>query len=143
MHAFRMATIDDDLHLQCLHWICHGGCPIFIARVILKSYRGRSNGVLRRVKRPIECGPSAIACVLSLLCWCTGVPSGTSNTYRSLLLAVSSSTINTPSGYMILKLSPFAITASFVRTLPNSLNCDQDQIQDSAVVGTYRSFPNS
>ena len=43
MNAFRTATIDDDLHLQCLHWICHGGCPIFIARVISKSYRGRSN----------------------------------------------------------------------------------------------------
>jgi hypothetical protein len=101
MHAFRITTIDDYLHLQCLHWICHGGCPIFMARVISKSYRGRSNGVLRRVKVPIECGPSAIPCVLSPL---VGVPSGTSKTYRSLLLAVSSSTINKPSGYIMLKL---------------------------------------
>jgi hypothetical protein len=80
-----------------------------------KSYRGRSNGVLRRVKRPIECGPSAIACVLGPL---VGVPSGTSNTYRSLLLAVSSSTINEPSGYMILKLLLSRSPASFVRTFP-------------------------
>ena len=100
---------------------------------------GRSDGVSRRVKRPIEFGPSAIACVLSPL---VGVPSGTSKTYRSLLLAVSSSTINKPSEYMILKLSPFGITSSFVRMLPDSLNRhrDQGQIQDSRVFGTNCHF---
>jgi hypothetical protein len=74
----------------------------------------RSNGVLRRVKRPIECGPSGIGCVLSPL---LSVASGTSKIYRSLLLAVSSSTLNEPSEYMILKIPPFAITASLLNTL--------------------------
>jgi hypothetical protein len=67
------------------------------------SARSRSNGVLRRVKRPIGCGPSGMGRVLSPL---VAVPSGTSKTYRSLLLAVSRSTISRPSEYMILEL-PF------------------------------------
>ena len=45
-----------------------------------------------------------------------GVPSGTSKTYRSLLLAVSSSKINNPSEYIILKLPLFvAITVSLLK----------------------------
>jgi len=60
-----------------------------------KSYRGRSDGVLRRFKRANR----ELAAFLSPL---VGVPSGTPKTYRSLLLAVSSSTINKPSEYMIL-----------------------------------------
>jgi hypothetical protein len=59
-------------------------------------------------------GPSGISCVLSPL---LSVASGTSKIYRSLLLAVSSSTIREPSGYMILKIPPFAITASLLNTL--------------------------
>jgi hypothetical protein len=43
---------------------------------------------------------------------------------------------------MILKLSPFGITSSFVRMLPDSLNRhrDQDQIQDSTEFGTNCHF---
>jgi hypothetical protein len=46
---------------------------------------------------------------------------------------------------MILKPFSFAITASFVRTFPNSFNRqrDQDQIQDSAMVGTNCRLQNS
>ena len=46
---------------------------------------------------------------------------------------------------MILNISPFAITSSFVKRLPNSLNCqrDQDQIQDSAVFGTNYRLQNA
>jgi len=74
-----------------------------------------------------------------------GVPSGTSKTYRSLLLAVSSSTINNPSEYIILKSPLFCDHRVFVNTLQNSLNCqrDQDQIQDSAMVGTNCRLQNS
>ena len=74
-----------------------------------------------------------------------GVPSGTSKTYRSLLLAVSSSTINNPSEYMTLKSPLFCDHRVFVKTLQNSLNCqrDQDQIQDSAMVGTNCRLQNS
>src|SRR6266404_60223 len=39
------------------------------------SARGRGDGVLRRVKRPIECGPSGIGCVLNPF---VSVPSGVS-----------------------------------------------------------------
>jgi hypothetical protein len=99
------------------------------------SARGRSNGVLRRVKRPIGCGPSGMGRVLSPL---VAVPSGTSKTYRSLLLAVSRSTINIPSECMILKIRLFCDHRVFAKALPHSLTRqrDQDQIQDSAVVGT-------
>jgi hypothetical protein len=86
--------------------------------------------------------PSGMGCVPSPL---VGVPSGTSKTYRSLLLAVSSSTINKPSEYMILNFPPFCDHRVFVKTLQNSLNCqrDQDQIQDSAMVGTNCRLQNS
>src|ERR1700693_2617095 len=71
-------------------------------------------GVLKRVKRPIECGPSGIGRVLSPL---VRVPSGTSKTYRSLLLAVSRSTINTPSEYIYYNIlflrSPQALLGHF------------------------------
>ena len=73
-----------------------------------ESARGRSNGVSKRVKRPIECGPSGIGRVLSPL---VRAPSGTSKTSRSLLLAVPRSTINKPSEYMKLNNSAFAITS--------------------------------
>jgi hypothetical protein len=61
------------------------------------------------------------------------------------LLRRARSTTNKLSEYIILKIYPFAITASFVRRLPNSLNCqrDQDQMQDSAVVGTSCHLQNS
>jgi hypothetical protein len=67
--------------------------------------------------------------------------SGSSKTYRSLLLAVSSSTINKLSEYIIFKLPPFCDHRVFVRMLPESLNCqrDQDQMRDSVPVGKYRS----
>ena len=99
-----------------------------------ESARGRSNGVSKRLKRPIESGPSGIGRVLSPL---VRAPSGTSKTSRSLLLAVSRSTINKPSEYMKLNNSAFAITASFVKPLHNLLNRprDQNQIRDSAVSG--------
>ena len=64
---------------------------------------------------------------------------------RSLLLAVSSSTINNPSEYIILRSPLFCHHRVFVNTLQNSLNCqrDQDQIQDSAMVGTNCRLQNS
>ncbi len=43
-----------------------------------------------------------------------GLASGSSKTPRSLLLAVSSSTINKPSEYIILKLPPIAIIVSLL-----------------------------
>ena len=74
-----------------------------------------------------------------------GAPSDTSKTYQSLLLAVSSSTINNPSEYIILKSPLFCDHRVFVNSLQNSLNCqrDQDQIQDSAMVGTNCRLQNS
>ena len=83
-----------------------------------------------------------MGCVPSPL---VGIPSGTSKTYRSLILAVSSSTINNPSEYIILNISLFFDHRVFVKTLQNSLNCqrDQDQIQDSAMVGTNFRLQNS
>jgi hypothetical protein len=112
----------------------------FIARVISKSYRGRSNGVLSRVKRPIACGPSAIACVLSPL---GGVPSGASKTYRSLLLAVSRSTINKSSGYIMLKISPFAITESFLRTLSQFTQLPKRSGSNSGLRGGWYQLSSS
>ena len=93
-------------------------------------------------ERPTLHGPSGIGCVPSPL---VGVPSGTSKTYRSLLLAVSSSTINNPSEYIILRIPLFFDHRVFVKTLQNSLNCqrDQDQIQGSAMVGTNCRLQNS
>ena len=69
--------------------------------------------------------------------------SGTSNTYRSLLLALSSSTIKKLIEYIV--LLPFCDHRFFVKTLIHSLNRqrDQNQIQDSAVVGTNCRLQNS
>src|SRR5262249_8025917 len=61
-------------------------------------------GVLRRGKRPIDGGLSGIGGALNPF---VRLPSGTSKTSRSLLLEVSSSTINKPSEYMILKIPIF------------------------------------
>jgi hypothetical protein len=46
---------------------------------------------------------------------------------------------------MILKIPSFADHRVFVKTLTHSLNCqrDQDQIQDSAVVGINSRLENS
>jgi hypothetical protein len=78
-----------------------------------EAYRNAPDG------RPIlPHGPSGIGCVPSPI---VGVPSGTSKTYKSLLLAVSSSTVNKPSEYMILKLPLFCDHRVFVKTLQNPL----------------------
>ena len=73
-----------------------------------------------------------------------GLASGTSKTYRSLLLAISSSTINKLSEYIILNF-PFCDHGVFVRMLPEILSCqrDQDQMRDSAVVGKNCRIENS
>jgi hypothetical protein len=69
--------------------------------------------------------------------------SGTSNAYRSLLLALSSSTIKKLIEYIV--LLPFCDHRFFVKTLIHSLNRqrDQNQIRDSAVVGTNCRLQNS
>jgi hypothetical protein len=84
--------------------------------------------------RPVE-DASKFACCLA---------SGTSKKYRSLLLALSSSTINMLSEYIIFT-PPFCDHRVFVRMLPESLNCqrDQDQMQDFAVVGKNYRLENS
>jgi hypothetical protein len=94
-------------------------------------------------KRPaLPHGPSGIGCVPSPF---VTVPSGPSKTYRRLLLAVSNSTINQPSEYMILTIPLFCDHLVFFKRLQNSLSCqgDQDQIQDSAMVGTNCRLQNS
>jgi hypothetical protein len=55
--------------------------------------------------------------------------SGSSKTYRSLLLAVSSSTINKLSEYIIFKLPLFAIIASLLECFPNHSTAKEIRIK--------------
>src|SRR5258708_31510021 len=92
-------------------------------------------GVLETRQEADDCGPSGIGGVLNPF---VRLPSGTSKTSRSLLLEVSSSTINKPSEYMTLKNSTLLrSTRPLLETLPDSINrANQNQIQDCVVVGT-------
>ena len=118
-----------------------GRSPATRAR-FMRSAKARPCGNARGERPVLPHSPSGIGYVPSPL---VGVPSGTLKTYRSLLLAISSSTINKPSEYMILKIPPFCDHRVFGKTLQNSFNCqkDQDQIQDSAMVGTNCRLQNS
>jgi hypothetical protein len=58
-----------------------------------------------------------------------GLASGTSKKYRSLLLAVSSSTINKLSEYIIFKLPLFAIIASLLGCFPNHSTAKEIRIK--------------
>jgi len=69
-------------------------------------------GGLETGQEAIDCGPSGIGGILNPF---VRLPSGTSKTSRSLLLEVSSSTINKPSEYMILNIPPFCDHRVFFR----------------------------
>src|SRR5271165_1245045 len=69
-----------------------------------------------RVKKPIDSLPFGTRCVRSPP---VDVPFGTSNTFRSLLFAVCSSTINKAIEYIILRSLDHWF---LVRTIPDSLN---------------------
>jgi hypothetical protein len=79
------------LRHRCMAELCRMGA------ITVASNRGMSVKLFIRVKRPIDSNPLQIPCVLrspaALLC-------GTSKTSRSLLLALWSSAINEPSGYI-------------------------------------------
>jgi hypothetical protein len=85
--AFHMAKTDDDFHLKCPTEFARGDYPALTLAA-------------RRPPNPDRLGPYVLRPLVA-------VPSATSKTYKSLLVAVSSSTINKPSEYMILKLPPF------------------------------------
>jgi hypothetical protein len=87
--AFHMAKTDDDFHLKCPTEFARGDYPPLSLAA-------------RRPPTPDRLGPYVLRPLVA-------VPSATSKTYKSLLLAVSSSTINKPSEYIILKLPPFLI----------------------------------
>jgi hypothetical protein len=108
--ASHMAKTDDNFHLKCPIEFARGDYPrlTLAARRPPNPYRlgaitavvnrGTSIELLMRLKRPIDSRPFRIPYVLRPL---VGVPYGTSKTFRSLLLAVCSSTINELSEYIL------------------------------------------
>jgi hypothetical protein len=111
-------------------------------KLLLANIRRLGGGAAAAQFLSIDSRPLRIPYVLRPL---VVVLTDNSKALRSLFLPVSSSTINNPSEYIILKLPLFSDHRVFVKTLQNSLNCqrDQDQIQDSAVVGTNCRLQNS
>jgi hypothetical protein len=103
--------------LLTLHAISMAGYAWLLSRAgrIYES----SDAVLMRVKKPIDSRPFGNRCVRSPPVDVPIGTSNTSNTFRSLLFAVCSSTINKAIEYIILKpLDHWFL----VRTIPDSLN---------------------
>jgi hypothetical protein len=154
--AFHMAKTDDNFHLKCpldllvatirgLRWP-RGGRPIPIDLVQSQpwSIRGTSIELLMRVRWPIDSRPLRIPYVLRPL---VAVLTGNSKTLRSLLLAVCSSTISEPSGYILLKFLSFSVTI-FLRarnysTAKEIAKCRTPRWLIRTVVFRIRSLPVS
>src|SRR5208282_2857406 len=110
--AFHMAKTDDNFHLKCPTEFARGDYPPLtlaarrppnsdrLGTITVVVNRGPSIEFLMRVKQPIDSRPLRIPYVLRPL---VAVLTGNSKTLRSLLLAVCSSTISEPIGYILLK----------------------------------------